>query len=220
MMTTMAAPVTYATAAAPTYTTMAAPQYTMAPVVTQSPSYVAQPVQYIQQPAVQVAAGPPADLCAGIPTPQVIEAQRVNFAKALDKQYADGNKTIEEEKKLKMQMLVEQAKQQKAQQRLQVESQTQAQNLLLDQQMNSQLMMLQEAAMQQKSVLEQQAAALTLEYQQKKAEEEMLQKQFEIQKQYYDAENVLAAQFQKVAQEEAVAMNNILTEERKLGMIY
>merc|ERR1712216_1035154 len=80
------------------------------------------------------------------------------------------------------------------------------QNLLLDQQMNSQCMMLQEAAMQQKSVLEQQAAALTLEYQQKKAEEEMLFKQFEIQKQYYDAETKLAAQFQKVTQEEVKAM--------------
>merc|ERR1719265_857610 len=149
--TIAAAPtVQYAAAAPSTYTTVAAPvvaqspsyvaqpvQYTTAPVVTQSPSYVAQPVQYLQQPAVQVAAGPPADLCAGIPNPQTIEAQRVNYAKALDKQYADGNKAIEEEKKVKMQMLVEQAKQQKAQQRLQVESQTQAQNLLLDQQMNS-----------------------------------------------------------------------------------
>merc|ERR1712216_813894 len=83
-------------------------------------------------------------------------------------------------------MLQEQAKQQKAQYTLQVQSQLQAQNLLLDQQMNSQLMMLQEAAM---------------------AEEEMLVKQFEIQKQYYDAETKLAAQYQKVTADEVKALS-------------
>merc|ERR1719379_3360518 len=100
--------------------------------------------------------------------------------------------------KVKKEMLNETAKQQKAQFALQTQSQLQAQNLLLDQQMNSQLMMLQEAAMAQKTTLEQQAAALTLEYQQKKAEEEMLVKQYQIQKQYYDAEMKLAAQYQKI----------------------
>merc|ERR1719258_723272 len=51
---------------------------------------------------------------------------------------------------------------------LQVQSQLDAQNLMLEQQMNSQLMMLQEAHMAQRSALEQQAAALTLEYQVKR----------------------------------------------------
>merc|ERR1712070_354313 len=109
--------------------------------------------------------------------------------------------------KVKKEMLNETAKQQKAQYQLQVQSQLQAQNLLLDQQMNSQLMMLQEAAMAQKSALEQQAAALTLEYQQKKAEEDMLQKQFQIQTDYYNAETKLAAQFQEVTQKEVAALN-------------
>merc|ERR1712166_1018969 len=107
---------------------------------------------------------------------------------ALEKQYQDGAAAIAAEVRVRKEMLQETAKQQKAQYTLQVQSQLQAQNLLLDQQMNSQLMMLQEAAMAQKSALEQQAAALTLEYQQKKCEEEMLAKQFEIQKQYYEAE--------------------------------
>merc|ERR1711981_1281214 len=71
---------------------------------------------------------------------------------------------------------------------------------------NVQMCQLQEAHMAQRSALEQQAAALTLEYQQKKAEEEMLKKQYEIQKQFFDAENKLAVQFQKVAGEEQAAM--------------
>jgi len=210
-MTYAAAPMTttaYATAA-PQYTTVAAPvqyaaapvQYAAAPVTTQVASYVAQPQpQYIQQ--VVAPAAPPTNLLEGIPTPAAIQAQKDGYAKALEKQYQDGAAGIAAETRIKKEMLAEQAKQQKAQYTLQVESQLQGQNLLLDQQMNSQLMMLQEAAMAQKSALEQQACALTLEYQQKKAEEEMLQKQFEIQTQYFNAETKLAAQFQKVTQDQ------------------
>merc|ERR1712166_80709 len=120
------------------------------------------------------------------------------------------------EKDLKKKMLAEQAAQQKAQYQLQVQSLLQGQNLLLDQQMNSQLMMLQESAMAQRSVLEQQSAALTLEYQQKKCEEEMLQKQYEIQSQFYAAETKLAEQYQKVTQDEQAAMNALGTQQLKL----
>merc|ERR1719327_2064967 len=99
-------------------------------------------------------------------------------------------------------MLIATAQQQKQQFALQTKSQLDGQVLLLEQQMNSQLMMLQEAAMQQKTALEQQAAALTLEYQQKKAEEEMMFKQYEIQKNFFEAENKLATDFNKVVGEE------------------
>merc|ERR1711907_23424 len=98
--------------------------------------------------------------------------------------------------------------------KLQVESQLQAQNLMLDQQMK----MLQEAAMAQRSALEQQAAALTLEWQQKKAEEEMLKKQYEIQRQYVDAENKLATQFNKVAAEEQAEMLKAQQQAAALGV--
>merc|ERR1719272_2208516 len=168
--------------------------------MTQTASYVAAPVQ-------QVVAQAPVDLTVGIPNPAQIQSQKDGYAKALEKQYQDGAAAITAETKLKKEMLGEQAKQQKAQYTLQVQSQLQAQNLLLDQQMNSQLMMLQEAAMHQKSALEQQAAALSLEYQQKKAEEDMLAKQYQIQTQYYEAETKLAAQFQKVTQQEQAAMS-------------
>merc|ERR1719503_331977 len=152
---------------------------------------------------------PPKDLTEGIPNPATIQSQKDGYAKALEKQYQDGAAAIAAEVRVRKEMLQEQAKQQKAQYTLQVQSQLQAQNLLLDQQMNSQLMMLQEAAMSQKSALEQQAAALTLEYQQKKAEEDLLGKQYEIQKQYYDAETKLAAQFQKVTQQEVTALQQL-----------
>merc|ERR1712138_184606 len=93
----------------------------------------------------------------------------------------------------------------------------QAHNLLLDQQMNSQLMMLQEAHMAQRSALEQQAAALTLEYQQKKAEEELLQKQYEIQKQFVTAENKLATEYAKVTAEEQAQMVKLGTQQMQIA---
>merc|ERR1719272_1955710 len=177
--------------------------------MTQTASYVAAPVQ-------QVVAQAPVDLTVGIPDPASIAKQKEGYAKALEKQYQDGAGAITAETKVKKEMLGEQAKQQKAQYQLQVQSQLQAQNLLLDQQMNSQLMMLQESAMAQRSALEQQAAALTLEYQQKKCEEEMLQKQYEIQSQFYAAETKLAEQYQKVTQDEQAAMNALGTQQLKL----
>jgi hypothetical protein len=174
---------------------------TVAAPVTQVASYVAPPVQ--QAPVQQVVASQlPTDLTQGIPNPAVIQSQKDGYAKALEKQYQDGASAIAQEVKVRKEMIQEQSKQQKAQYSLQVQSQLQAQNLLLDQQMNSQMMMLQEAAMSQKSALEQQAAALTLEFQQKKAEEEMLVKMYEIQKKYDDAETKLAAQYQQVIQQE------------------
>jgi len=198
------------------------------PAAVQSASYVSPPVQYVGQqqqpsfvanpifgqamPPVVAPREPPQALTQGIPDPQTIEKQKAGYAKALEKQYQDGAAAIDAENNVKKQMLAEQAKQQIAQYSLQVQSQLQAQNLLLDQQMNSQMMMLQEAAMAQKSALEQQAAALTLEYQQKKAEEDMLTKQYQIQKQYFEAESKLAQQFQKVTQQEQAAMQALGTQ--------
>merc|ERR550537_1989441 len=56
--------------------------------------------------------------------------------------------------------------------------------------------MLQEAVMAQKMALEQQAAGLTLEFQQRKAQEVMA-REYQIQRQYYDVEQKLASVYQK-----------------------
>merc|ERR1711988_1294577 len=126
--------------------------------------------------------------------------------------------TIKTETDLKKKMLNEQAAMQKNQYQTQVMAQLQQQNLMLDQQMNQQMMMLQEAHMAQRSALEQQAAALTLEYQQKKAEEEMLKKQYEIQKNFYDAETKLATQFNAEVSKEQAEPNKLGQQAAALGM--
>merc|ERR1712151_46176 len=45
---------------------------------------------------------------------------------------------------------------------------------------------LQEESAQHRSILEQQASGLTLQYNQRKAQEDMMMRQYQIQKQYYD----------------------------------
>eukprot|EP00427_Karlodinium_veneficum_P010245 CAMPEP_0169086454 /NCGR_PEP_ID=MMETSP1015-20121227/13707_1 /TAXON_ID=342587 /ORGANISM="Karlodinium micrum, Strain CCMP2283" /LENGTH=158 /DNA_ID=CAMNT_0009146619 /DNA_START=141 /DNA_END=617 /DNA_ORIENTATION=- len=131
--------------------------------------------------------------------PEAVEKQKAAYAKALEQQLVDGNAQIIEEAQRKKDALIAAARQQKAQYKLQKESELQTQHLQLDQQLQSQKMMLQEAVNAQHAALEQQAAALTLEYTQKKAEEEMLMKRYQIMKQYYDAEMQLAKQYQAVA---------------------
>merc|ERR1719287_251659 len=111
---TVAAPVTYAAAA---------------PVTMAAPSYVAAPV------AAPVA---PANFLEGIPDPKTIEQQRAGYEQGLQKQYTDGAAAIKQETALKIKMLQDQAQAQKEQYKLQVESQLQGQNLMQDQQMNSQ----------------------------------------------------------------------------------
>jgi hypothetical protein len=135
-----------------------------------------------------------------IPDPETVERQKAGYAKALEKQFADGVAQISAETKAKKEAMIAAAEQNKAQYKLQKEAEMQGQHLLLEQQKNSQMMMLQETVMAQKSALEQQACALALEYQQKKAQEEMMAKQYEIQKQYYEAEAKLATQYAAVTQ--------------------
>merc|ERR1719162_1964285 len=137
--------------------------------------------------------GPPPPV--NIPDPATVEKQKQGYAAALDKQFTDGSAQIGAETKARKDQLMAVAQQHKGQYRIQKEAEMQAQNLLLDQQMNSQVMMLQEATMAQKAALEQQAAALALEYNQKKAQEEMMAKAYAIQKQYYDAEMQLANKY-------------------------
>merc|ERR1719287_246529 len=176
-------------------TTIARPAYgaTVAAPVTYAaaaPVTMAAP-SYVAAPVAAPAA--PANFLEGIPDPKTIEQQRAGYEQGLQKQYTDGAAAIKQETALKIKMLQDQA-------------------------MNSQMMMLQESAMAQRSALEQQAAALTLEYQQKKAEEEMLKKQYEIQKNFCEAENKLATDFNKVVGEEQKAMLEVQQKAAALGV--
>merc|ERR1712008_508526 len=70
--------------------------------------------------------------------------------------------------------------------------------LLLSQEYNEQLMRLQQTAQAKRAELEQQATGLTLEFQQRKVQEEFMVQQLGIQKQHQEAQQRLAEEMQKL----------------------
>merc|ERR1719199_238898 len=121
--TVAAAPVT---TSAPVTTTLAAPTV----VTTQSASYVAAPV--VQQSAVvetvaapvPVFAGPePVKLTTGLVDPAKLEAEKVAYGQALEKQLKKQSDAVMEEASIKKKMLEKQAEMQRAQADLQITEQ-------------------------------------------------------------------------------------------------
>merc|ERR1719460_81796 len=68
----------------------------------------------------------------------------------------------------------------------------------LSQQYNEQLMVLQLQAGQQKAALEQQAMHLSMEYEQRRAEESMYRQQYEIQRQQDELASKMAEDYQRM----------------------
>jgi len=132
-----------------------------------------------------------------IPTPGTVSAQKTAYKTALDKQYQQALSKIELERDTKKQQLRQVAQQQKDQFSLQSRSQLEGKKLELDTALNGQLIMLQETAIQHRKVLEEKAAALTLDFQTKKANEDLMLKQYQIQKQFVDNERQLNVEYQK-----------------------
>lgn len=148
-----------------------------------------------------------ATLQKDIPDPDTLEAQKKAYQRALDKQFEEGCAQIEAAKNSQKEALRQAAEHQKQQFALGERSKQSAMNLALDEQMNAQILMFQETAMQHQRALEEKAAILNLDYQQKKANEDLLMKQLQIQRQFNDAEqNVQRAFMQKKASLESAAV--------------
>jgi len=215
------APVTYAQA--PTMTSMyatpgasmympsgtttmaAAPQYVEyaqpAPVqyVTQTPSYVAAPVQQVVEPAAPGFGVPaPQKLTTGLPDPAMLEKEKVAYNKALEAQLAKQTTALLEEAKIKKAMVDQQAKTQLAQFQLQIEEQLKMSCLQVDQEAMNMCAALQEAAITQGTARDEQTAIQTADYLKKKAIEDMSVKSWELQKQWFDQETKMIAQYEQV----------------------
>jgi hypothetical protein len=159
------------------------------------PSFVAQPPP-TQQPQV-------GDLTKALPDPVAIDKQRNAYAKALDEELQRSIEAIQEKNAMEKKMLAQAAQQQKALYELQVDQALQGQTAALEEQRNMQLLGLQQDAMNQKIGLENQAAGLKLEYEQRKAQEEMMFRQYELQKSYFEAEQKMHAEFKGQGQAQA-----------------
>merc|ERR1719221_1641350 len=115
----------------------------------------------------------PVSLTAGIPDPTAIGAQKQAYEKSLDLQLQKEIANVQQQAQAKKQMVMQQAQQQVA-----------AQSMAIDQEANAQIARLQEASVRHRSTLEKQASGIAMEYNMRKAQEDMMMSQYQIQQQY------------------------------------
>jgi len=202
--TTMAAPYAYA---APTMVeTMAAPQTMM---MTQAPSYVAAPQMMVAAPQYVEVAAPagiafnmpaPMKLTQGLVTPDLLNAEKVAYNKALEGQLKKQSDAAFAEAEIKKKMVQQQATTQLAEFQLQVEEQVKMTCLRIDQEAQMQAAGLQEAAITQQTARNEQTAIQAADYTKKKCLEEFSVKSYEVNKQWWEKEQAMMAQYNQVRQ--------------------
>lgn len=121
----------------------------------------------------------PPKLTEGIPDPHAIEQQKNAYARSLDEQLSQGIRMIEQTNEAKKHAMRQELDMKKEQYFMQVDQQLKAQEMSVDQQANYQLMGLQQAAFERRAILDQQAAAATLEYEQKRVQDEFARTQYD-----------------------------------------
>merc|ERR1712046_152073 len=104
------------------------------------------------------------------------------------------------EAKIKKSMLEQTAKTQLEQDKLQVDEQFKMASLEVDRERDQVVNGLKEAAILQQTATEERAAIAIADYNKKRAMEEMASKSYQLQKQWYDGEAKLMAQYQAARQ--------------------
>jgi hypothetical protein len=130
----------------------------------------------------------PPKLTSGLPDPASIAKQRESYLKALEEQERQAVAVLEQQRVQQVSLLRAQGDQQKKKFFLEVNQQVQQNDIVLTQQHSEQMMVLNQQYSQQRGVLENQANALIMEYQQKKAQEDMQMQQYALQVQQFSAQ--------------------------------
>jgi len=186
-------------------------------MVTQSPSYIPAPQQVVQAPAVVEYAQPvvqapavveyaqpgfampmPVRLTQGLESPRKLEAGKSGYNQALAAQLKKQTDALMQQAVVKKQMVDQQARTQMAQFQLQVEEQLKMACLGIDQEAQQMCGALQEAAITQQTLRDEQTAVQAADYMKRKAMEEMSVKSYEVQKQWYEQELKMVAQYEQV----------------------
>jgi len=137
-------------------------------------------------------------LTEGIPDPSAVQRQKEQYARSLEDQLRKGVEVLAATHKQQTDLLHAQANQEKHRYNIALDQQVKQRELELSQQYNEQLMRLQQAAQVQRADLEQQACGLTLEYQQRKVQEEYMAQQQGIQNQHAQAQTLLNVEIGKL----------------------
>jgi hypothetical protein len=142
------------------------------------------PLGMPQMPAVPGPDGnlqPPPRLTSGLPDPQSIAKQREQYLKALEEQERQAIAVLEQQRAQQVGLLRAQGEQQKEKFFLEVNQQVSQNDIVLTQQHSEQMMVLNQQYSQQRGILENQANTLIMEFQQKKAQEEMMMQHYQLQ---------------------------------------
>jgi len=123
----------------------------------------------------------PPRLTSGLPDPGAIAKQREAYIKALEEQERQAIAVLEQQRAQQVSLLRAQGDQQKQKFFLEVNQQVSQNDIVLTQTHSEQMMLLNQQYSQQRGTLENQANALIMEYQQKKAQEDMMMQQYELQ---------------------------------------
>jgi len=155
-------------------------------------------------------------LTKGIPDPSSIDRQKANYARGLEEQLQAGTSVLNQQLKQQTDYLYAVGDQEKRQYALQVDQRIKQQEMDLAKQHNEQVMMLQQAAQQQKSALEHQANALLLEYNQKKAQEDLLVQQYQFQKQNYEIQLKYNDEMRNLQSQQAIAQQQVAHQQQQI----
>lgn len=157
---------------------------------------------------------PPARLTEGLPDPNAIESQKAAYTKGLDEQLRQGAAILNQQLKQQMDQLHQLGEQQKQKYFVQVDHEIKSQELGLVQQFKEQLLMVQQAASQQKRILGQQATALLMEYNQKKAQEDLLMEEYQFAKSAFDYQIRFNQEFSTLQQQQAQATQAAVSQQQ------
>jgi len=146
---------------------------------------------------------PPQSLTVGFPDPDAVERQKAAYARGLNEQLQQGTEMLAQQLKQRSDQLLAMGDQQKRQYELQVNQHIKQQELALAQQHSEQLLMLQQAAQQQKAALEHQANTLILEYNQRKAHEDIRNQQYQFRRQQQEMQAKYDEEMRQIQEEKA-----------------
>lgn len=137
--------------------------------------------------------------------PETIQAQKESYAKDLEEQLRRGVEVLGDTHKKQTEALHSAATQERTRYNLAMDQQVKQQELQLSQEYNEQLMRLQQAAQAKRAELETQATSLTLEFQQRKVQEEFMAQRVGIQQQHLEAQKRIEDEMRKLGIDPSVS---------------
>mmetsp|Transcript_72975 Transcript_72975/g.152356 ORF Transcript_72975/g.152356 Transcript_72975/m.152356 type:complete len:507 (-) Transcript_72975:553-2073(-) len=150
-----------------------------------SPTVVQEPMQ-------------PPKLTEGLPTPDAVDKQRTAYSKNLEEQLQQNTDALSQQLKQHADYLQALGQQQKKQYEMMVDQQIKQQEMELMQEHNQQLMLLQQEAQHQRTALDQQANALVMEYNHKKAQEDLMEQHYQFQREQFQSQQQHLEEMQRL----------------------